>query len=416
MAAAANPAAPPLRDHPVDLVGHVFSRFTVLALCVLIGVAAWFRQPIIVTLLGLTLATAGVSRAWSRLCLRRVRCERTLSTHALFPGEQIVITTRLSNQKLLPLPWIEVAQPAPPGLVHRNGADGSGDALSRSLSMPWYSRLTWREPIVPERRGYYTLPPLTLTSGDILGFYPRATDAGSFEHVSVYPRLYPVRRLPLQRADANGALTGRVSLHEDPTRMRGIRDYEPRDGIRRVHWKASAHHRRLMVKLYEPPALSRVNLVLVGDSFDEFTDDDSFELAASTVASIACHCVESQMQVGFLGNSRLAAAGGQARLAPGGGNIQLVALLELLARLTTGVDAPFEHLSAGMRRLAASGAGLIIVTGRMRDEHVNAFTLLSGRKCPLLVLQVGAATPRGVLPFRHRVVSTPSDLSDLGDI
>jgi len=414
MAAAANASALPLRDHPVELAGHVFGRFTVLALCVLIGVAAWFRQPVIVTLLGLTLATAGVSHVWSRLCLRRVRCERTLSTNALFPGEQLVVTTRLSNQKLLPLPWIDVAQPAPPRLLGRAGSD-SAVALSRSLSMPWYSRLTWREPIVPERRGYYTLPPLTLTSGDILGFYPRATDAGSFEHVSVYPRLYPVRRLPLQRADANGALTGRVSLQEDPTRMRGIRDYQHRDGIRRVHWKASAHHQRLMVKLYEPPALARVSLVLVGDSFDEFTDDNSFELATSAIASIACHCVESQMQVGFLGNSRLLAAGGRARLAPGGGNVQLVALLELLARITTGVDVPFGHLADGIQRLAASGAGLIIVTGRMREEHVNAFTLLSGRRCPLLVLEVGAASPHGALPFRHRVISTPADLADLGD-
>ena len=415
MAAIAGPSTPPLHDRPLDLAGHVFGRFTVLALLVLIGFAAWYRQPAVVTLLGLTLATVAVSRAWSKLCLRRVRCDRSLSTTSLFPGEQLIITTRLSNQKALPLPWLEVSQQTPPGFLHpaREGETGA-HTLTRSLTMPWYSRLTWREPVTPEHRGYYTVPPLTITSGDILGLYPREMDAGVYEHVSVYPRLYPVRRLPLQRADATGDLTGRFSLQEDPTRMRGIREYQPRDGIRRVHWKASAHHRQLMVKLYEPSALSRVNLVLAADSFDEYTDDEPFELAASAVASIACHCVEHQMQVGFFGNSRLASSAGQARLAAGSGNVQLVALLELLARVTPGVDAPFEYLAGELRTLALSGAGLIVIVGRLKETHINVFSHLSGRRFPLLVLQIGDATPQVTFPFPHRTIHGPDDLLDLG--
>ena len=397
------------------MVGHVFGRFTVLALLALIGIAAWNRQPAIVTLLGLTLATIAVSRAWSRLCLRRVRCDRSLSTTSLFPGEQLVITTRLSNQKLLPLPWLELAQRAPWGLIHPNRSTDDGlPVLARSLTMPWYSRLTWRETVTPERRGYYTVPPLTLTSGDILGLYPRVMEAGDYEHVSVYPQLYPVRRLPLQRADADGDLTGRFSLQEDPTRMRGIREYQHRDGMRRVHWKASAHHRQLMVKLYEPSALSRVNLVLAADSFDEYTDDEPFELAASAMASIACHCIEHHMQVGFLSNSRLVSSAGKAHLAPGSGNVQLIALLELLARVTTGVDATFEHLAGDMRKLALSGAGLIVVVGRMNETHLNTFTSLSSRRHPLLVLQIGDATHQTMVPFPHRSIHGPDDLLDLG--
>ena len=415
MAAIARTSTTLLHDRPLDVVGHVFGRFTVLALLLFIGTAAWFRQPAVVTLLGLTLATVGVSRAWSRLCLRRVHAERSVSTTSLFPEEELVLTTRLSNQKLLPLPWLEVSQQVPPGLLHPVQGDETGSfTIARSLSMPWYSRLTWRQSIKPERRGYYTLPPLTITSGDILGLYPRAMDAGSYEHVSVYPKLYPVQRLPLQRADATGDLSGRFSLQEDPTRMRGIRDYQPRDGIRRVHWKASAHHRQLMVKLYEPSALSRVNLVLAADSFDEFTDEQPFELAASTVASIACHCVEHQMQVGFLSNSRLVSGGGQAHLAPGSGNVQLVALLELLARVTPGVDAPFEYLARKLSTLALSGAGLIVVVGRMKEHHVGTFNYLTGRRFPLLVLEVGETTQHPTGRFPHRTVHGPEDLLDLG--
>jgi uncharacterized protein (DUF58 family) len=414
MAATARTATPFRNDRPIDMVGHVFGRFTALALLVLLGIAAWYRQPAVVTLLGLTLATVGVSRGWSKLSLRRVHCERSLSTSSLFPGEELLITTRLSNQKLLPLPWIDVAQQTPAGLLGpgQSGVPGA-QTLAHSFSMPWYSRLTWRQPIRPERRGYYVIPPLTVTSGDILGLYPRTMDAGSYEHISVYPRLHPVRRLPLQRADATGDLTGRFSLQEDPTRMRGIRDYQPQDGMRRVHWKASARHQNLMVKLYEPSALSRVNLVLAADTFDGFTDDGPFELAISSIASIACFCVERQMQVGFLGNSNLVTGRGQARLAPGSGNVQLVALLEILARVTPGIDAPFKQLCGELRTLALSGAGLIVVVGHMNESHINAFTLLSSRNHPLLVLQVGTRTSHATVPFRHRIVHGPDDLLDL---
>ena len=399
------------------MVGHVFGRVTLLALLVLLGVAAWYRQPAVVTLLGLTLATVGISRGWSKLALRRVLCERRLSTTSLFPGEELVITTRLSNQKLLPLPWVDVAQWTPAGLMtSAEHEEPVAQNLVRSLSMPWYSRLTWRQSIRPPRRGYYVMPPLTVTSGDILGLYPRSVDAGSYEHVSVYPRLHPVRRLPLQRTDATGDLTGQFSLQEDPTRMRGIRDYQPQDGIRRVHWKASARHRHLMVKVYEPSALSRVNLVLASDTFDEYTDADPFELAVSSVASIACFCIEHQMQVGFTSNSSLAASRGRAQLTAGSGNAHLVALLEMLARITPTSNTPFEFLAGDLNTLALSGVALIAVVGRMNQAHVATFAHLSARKCPLLVLQIGDATPHAMVPFHHRTIHGPDDLLDLGGV
>ncbi|MBN1152760.1 MAG: DUF58 domain-containing protein [Dehalococcoidia bacterium] len=415
MAATSQAMASEPRDRALELGGHVFGRFTVVALLIVMGVAAWYRQPALVTLLGLTLATVGVSRAWSRLCLRRVRCERTLSTTSLFPGEQLTITTRLSNQKILPLPWLEITQPAPRGLIRSNHVTNTGvQVLTRSLTMPWYSRLTWRETVTPEHRGYYTLSPIALTAGDILGLYPRMMEAGNYEHVSVYPRIYPVRRIPLQRADASGDLTGRLSLQEDPTRMRGIREYQPRDGMRRVHWKASAHHGQLMVKQYEPSALSQVSVALDADSFEGFTDDESYELAVSAVASIACHCVEHQMQVAFFSNARLCSAGGQARLAPGSGDTHLIALLGLLARVTPGAQVESQQLFRELRGVGLSGAGLIVVLGRLKEVHIDTLTYLHKKRCPLLVLKVGDTTPSSGLPFPVRHINGPDELLDLG--
>jgi len=412
----ATQATYPAHDsRPLELTGHVFGRATIIILLGLLTVAAWFRQTAVVTLIGLTLATVGFSRLWSTLALRRVRCDRVLSTRGLFVGEQLTLTVRLSNQKPLPLPWVDVSQLLPPRLASALPDAESRDAtLVRTASMPWYSRVTWREQVCAGHRGWYVLPPVKVVSGDILGLYPRAMEQSGFDHVAVYPRIYPVRRLSIRRTDASGDLLGRVSLQEDPTRMRGIRDYQPQDGMRRVHWKATARHRQLMVKLYEPSAVSRLVLVLVADSFDPIGDDTPFELAASAVASVAHYCAGHQMQFGLLSNAKLGDGSGHAGLPPGGGDPQFIALLEILARATAGTALPFDVMARELHSLAASGVGLVVAAGRLQPQHVDTFTVLARSRCPMLVLEMTPESSSRRFAFGHKRVTGPGDLLDLG--
>jgi len=239
-------------------------------------------------------------------------------------------------------------------------------------------------------------------------------EQSGFDHVAVYPRIYPVRRLSIRRTDASGDLLGRVSLQEDPTRMRGIRDYQPQDGMRRVHWKATARHRQLMVKLYEPSAVSRLVLVLVADSFDPIGDDTPFELAASAVASVAHYCAGHQMQFGLLSNAKLGDGSGHAGLPPGGGDPQFIALLEILARVTAGTALPFDVMARELHSLAASGVGLVVAAGRLQPQHVDTFTVLARSRCPMLVLEMTPESSSRRFAFGHKRVTGPGDLLDLG--
>ncbi|MBN1857152.1 MAG: DUF58 domain-containing protein [Dehalococcoidia bacterium] len=399
---------------PLELTGHIFGRFFYIPLIALLGIAAWYGHTAVATLLGLTLSTIGISMAWSRLALRRVHCERTLSTKSLFPGEELTLTLRLVNAKALPLPWVEVNQVLPSRLTAQDGEPSSLEGvLQRTASLPWYSRITWHERVRAERRGFYVIPPLTVTSGDVLGLYPRQRSDAPEETVVVYPHIYPVHHLSLPRTDASGDLLGKVSLQEDPTRMRGIREYQPQDGLRRVHWKATAHHGELMVKICEPAAISRLNLVLVADGFGQLTDEDPFELAVSAIASAANYCVAHQMQVGLIGNARLTDGGGESRVPPGSGDRHLITMLEILARATTAVSRPFPVLARHLRSLATSGAGLVIVTGRLQDMHIGELAALARTGASLLVLEVRQGRDSAEFPFSRRVIEGPADLLKL---
>ena len=395
----------------VEASGHLLLKYSLFALVPLLGIAAWQGQTPIVTLLGLTIGTIGVSLLWSRLSLKRVRCERTLSTRVLFPGEQLNLSLRLINSKPLPLPWVEVRQSLPPHMVSSAASKEALPAeLLHSTSLSWYARVTWRHQFTMPRRGRYMLPRVEITSGDVLGLYPRRIEDPVPEQVTVYPRIYPIRRLAIPRSDSSGELVGVSSLQEDPTRTRGLRDYQPQDGLRRVHWKASAHHGELKVKVFEPAAVSKLRIVFAADSSE---DEDAFELAVSTVASIARYCVENGIPVGLCSNASLPQRTGTWHLAEGSGPSHLTSILETLTDVGPAPTGSLGPLSRELRTRVSDSQGIIVVAGAIGEEQVLEFSRLARKHPSLTVLEVRGRQLQTRLPFAYACVTSPEDLLNM---
>ena len=75
---------------------------------VLLLVALLLRQGLAVLLLGLLGLVLLAVLLWSRWALRRVVFERRLSAERGFVGDQITLTQRVSNRKLLGLPSLQI--------------------------------------------------------------------------------------------------------------------------------------------------------------------------------------------------------------------------------------------------------------------------------------------------------------------
>ena len=398
----------------VEASGHLLLKYSLIGLVPLLGIAAWQGQTPVVTLLGLTIGTIGVSLLWSRLSLERVRCERTLSTRVLFPGEQLNLALRLINAKLLPLPWVELSQALPPSMVSSAASEETPTAeLHHSTSLSWYARVTWRHQFTMPRRGRYMLPPVTVTSGDVLGLYPRQIDDPGSEQVTVYPRIYPIRKLLIPRSDSSGELIGVSSLQEDPTRTRGLRDYQPQDGLRRVHWKASAHHGELKVKVLEPAAVATLRVVFAANSSP---DEDTFELAVSTVASVASYCVANGIPVGVSSNARLPHGSRTWHLAEGSGASHLTSILETLTDVEPAHEGSLTVLSRDLRTRAADSKGIVVVTGTVGDEQALEFSRLARKHPSLIVMEVSHSRSRTQFPFAFARITSPEDLLNMGVI
>ncbi len=391
----------------------------------LIG-AAFVGFSALVVLLGLAIAAALVSKLWSHLCLKRVTGEHRLSEKRVFPGDEVHLTMRVSNRKLLPLPWVEISVEIPATLIGttneggekpRNStdrqlpakatkpvkppqatesievtqsaetADRSGFVtLSRSTPLLWYSAATFSQQLDASARGYYPLGPLSVISGDIFGLYPRDIVQPGNEHLIVYPRTYPLSELGVPSLSLLGDSRSELRVFDDPSRLIGVREYEPGDSLRRIHWKASARSGALQVKLFEFTADLKATIFLGADTFVGRPKDE-FELGISTAASVARHLVERDMQVGLYVNTKQADSRQPACIAAGAGSGHLALILEALAKTTTEVDSDLLDFFERRRGDLRFGDTLIFVIGELSPaiellmaDLIRAGTRLVGLK------------------------------------
>lgn len=378
-----------------ESVGYLLGKPGLIALIAGLVLAAWNRQGVIALLFGLILAAAGLAKLWSRLSLNGVSFQRTLSEWRAFPGEQVELKLQLTNRKLLPLPWIQLDDEMPlgftPDVSHTQWNKSGFGFLSRATAMLWYTEVSWHCHLHCQKRGYYPLGPLTVTSGDIFGLYPRSFTKQEIEHLIVYPHIFPVTQLSIPSLYPLGEIKAEQRIFEDPTRTIGVRDYTPRDSLRYVHWKASARHQNLQVKVFEPTTTLKVAMFLAVDSFqqDGTLDEENFELGISTAASIANYILEQRNSVGLFVNSCLADSKQPVEIPPGSSNGQLVNILEALAKVTPTQSSSFEDFLQSERGSLPWGTTIIIILSQVTPSLTKLLTILKESGHKLLVLQIG---------------------------
>jgi len=375
--------------------GYLLGKFGLLALLAGLLLAAWYGQVVIVILLGLALSAAGLSKLWSRLSLVGVYCQRLPSERRVFPGEYVELKLRLVNRKLLPLPWIQVDDEIPIGLTSETalteGTRPGYGFLSKATALLWYTGVSWRHRLYCQKRGYYQLGPTTISSGDIFGFYPRAIVEQLIDYIVVYPKIFPIAQLGIPSLHPLGETIAERRIFEDPTRVIGVRDYSPHDSLRRIHWKATARHQNLKVKVFEPTTTLKVALFLAVDSFphDGASTEDNFELGISTAASVANHITDQGSPVGLLVNTCLADTGQPIRIPPSSSVSQLVGILEALAKVTSRASSSFEEFMQSERRGLPWGTTLIFILSRPSESLAELLVTLKEDGHKLLVLQIG---------------------------
>lgn len=81
-----------------------------------------------------------------------------------------------------------------------------------------------------------------------------------------------------------------------------IREYQPGDSPRHIHWRSTAKTGTLMVRQYEETRRSRIALFL-GASPSEFATDDEYELAISALGSLGVSALRDHRELSVLSSA-----------------------------------------------------------------------------------------------------------------
>jgi uncharacterized protein (DUF58 family) len=359
-------------------------------LIILLLIAAFLGEDFTLTLIYLLLGALIAGRWWSGRALAAVKVHRNFPNRA-FLGEQVTVQIKVTNSGLLPLVWLHMRDSIPPELAYPA-------AFTHVLTLGPQASARFEYGLEGRKRGLYSIGPLQLTSGDILGLADPRRLISKPDSLVVYPKIIPLVRLPVISHSPLGTLPHRQPLFEDPSRSRGKRDYVAGDSLRRVDWKASAATGRLQVKLFEPSIAleAAICLNLNGEDYDLRTRIDTTELAIVVAASLANWVVARRQAAGLMTNGAdvLQAGAPPPAVLPGRGRGHLMRLLDILARIQIGTGAAFP---ASLRRESIHfswGTTLLVVTGRLDQDLFEALFAVRrlGMDAMLILVGRGAVT------------------------
>jgi uncharacterized protein (DUF58 family) len=162
-----------------------------------------------------------------------------------------------------------------------------------------------------------------------------------------------------------------------------LREYEPGDDPRQVHWRSSARRGELVVRQDEAASPGRVILVL--DTRAAVHDEASFEVAIEAVASLAVRLHRDHAPFEVL------TTGGDVLGRPGPGAVEL--LLDRLAVVETNPDDHLAAVFASLRNRLGVGS-IVAATGALDRLLVEALTLLRARSLVTVITTRDAGGPR----------------------
>jgi uncharacterized protein (DUF58 family) len=342
----------------------------------------------------LVLVAVAAGWVWNRYSLHGIDYQRSFSERRAFLGEKVELSLEVTNRKLLPVSWLKIEDEYPlpvtllDGTVQPSTKPGIG-LLGNLMSLRWFERAKWRYQLRCDQRGVYPFGPAHIEAGDLFGLFNSQYSRSEQDWLIIYPRVKPIELLTLPPKDPFGEVKARQRIFEDPSRTIGIRDYQFRDTLKRIHWKATARRQKLQVKVYEPTTsfqlLIFLNMVTLPRHW-QGTIPELLEEVVSAGASIASYAVEKRFQVGLLANGCWPQSDQPLKVLPSRSPDQLTRILEALAAVSAMPTISIEELLNSESARLPWGATLAVVTAVVTEELLIVMNRLqdAGRRMVLL--------------------------------
>ena len=379
-----------VRSHPLKtLVGAVtptgWAVITLVIVGLVLAVAFQWVEALACALAGVVaLVLAAMRVAWRPPHVVSIR----VPNERIVAGQTAVGEISVRNER---------ARSARSGIIELPIGTGTGEFVVPPLG----AHETWDEMflISSRHRGLINVGPARAVRSDALGLLRRVRMWDEPVLLHVHPRTV---RVPFDatgfQLDVEGVSTGKLSSSD--VSFHALRDYEPGDDRRAVHWQSTARLGKLIVRQYEET--HRSHHVIVLDTSRDAWDHDTFETAVSVAGSLGLANLRESRPVSLSTTEGWLPSGVAMRL--------LDALSEVKAR-------SFGDLSRRVREAVAQRPGVsaltLIVGPNVTDIEAAHLARLAPIDVPVSIIRIGAEGVRARRDLGRGVLLDCSTLDDL---
>ena len=292
---------------------------------------------------------------WTASLARNLRVSRSLRFGWVAIGDRLSETFTLENRGIIPALWVEI----------NDDSTVPGYDASIVQSVGGQTAINWRRSAICLRRGHYLLGPWTVRCGDPFGIFSATRHYADSTEIIIHPPTHGNLPIPLPPGQTGGSARARQRARQATLNAASVRQYQPSDPYRWIHWRQSAHQDKLMVREFDLDAAGDFWLVLDMEKSVQLGEgtEGTEEHAVLLAAAMAAQAIRHVRKTGLLVYSQQPDV-----VHPGVGQGHMWQILRTLALLKADGDVVLSLALRDVARIAAAGSTAVIITANGSSE------------------------------------------------
>lgn len=298
-----------------------------------------------------------ISFLWTITLSKNLHAKRSLRFGWAAIGDRLSEQFELENRSRIPALWVEIED--------HSTLPGYNASIVQSVT--GRNTITWRRSAICLRRGLFAIGPWSVRCGDPFGIFVAIRRFPHSSEILIHPPIHGKLPIALPPGKTGGRQRARQRSLQATINASTVREHQPGDPYRWIHWPMSAHRNQLFVREFDVDAAGDFWIALDLDKSVQLGSgaDSTEEHAVLLGASLCVQAIRDRRKTGLATYS----ADPQV-LHPSVGEGHIWQILRVLALANADGDVPLTAALRHLATVAKSGSTVVIVTPNCNSDWI----------------------------------------------